>query len=113
MRASPKQLALAHWWHRPATRGMDGVIAEGAVRSGKTYAMVAGFLTWSRSEFHGGAFIVAGRSVGALSATWCAPWRRSCAAWDGRTSTTAASSASTAAATRTTSSARPTRPRRT
>lgn len=66
MRASPKQLALAHWWHRPATRDMDGVIAEGAVRSGKTYAMVTGFLTWSRSEFHGGAFIVAGRSVGAL-----------------------------------------------
>lgn len=66
MRASPKQLTLAHWWHRDETRDKDGVIAEGAIRSGKTYSMITGFLTWSRSGFDGGAFIVAGRSVGAL-----------------------------------------------
>lgn len=73
MRASRKQLAVAHWWHRPQTRGMDGVIAEGAIRSGKTYAMIIGFLTWSRSEFEGRNFILAGRSMGALKRNVVSP----------------------------------------
>lgn len=66
LRPSAKQLALAHWWHRPETRGLSGVIAEGAVRSGKTYALLVGFLTWSRSSFAGQNFIIAGKSVGAV-----------------------------------------------
>lgn len=73
MRPSPKQLTVAHWWHRPATRGMDGIIAEGAIRSGKTHAMIVGFLTWSRSEHSGRNFILAGRTIGALKRNVVAP----------------------------------------
>ena len=73
LRPSAKQLELAHWWHRPETADLDGVIAEGAIRSGKTHAMLAGFLTWSRSTFSGQSFIIAGKSVGALKRNVVAP----------------------------------------
>lgn len=66
IRPSKKQLTLAHWWHRPATRDKDGVIADGAIRSGKTHGMITGFMTWSRDTFTGECFIVAGKSMGAL-----------------------------------------------
>lgn len=66
LRPSGKQLTLAHWWHRPETEHLSGIIAEGAVRSGKTYGLLVGFLTWSRSTFTGQNFILAGKSVGAL-----------------------------------------------
>lgn len=66
LRPSEKQLTLAHWWHRPQTREREGIIAEGAIRSGKTHSMLLGFLVWSRDSFTGENFIVAGKTVGAL-----------------------------------------------
>lgn len=62
-----KQHRLATWWaDGGGDEGREGVIAEGAIRSGKTWAMVTGFLLWSQARFSGCNFIVAGRSIGSL-----------------------------------------------
>lgn len=62
-----KQRVLVGWWGpRSPYKDMDGIIAEGSIRSGKTYAMVTGFLMWSVETFEGESFIMAGRTMGAL-----------------------------------------------
>lgn len=66
IRFSDKQRRLATWW-ADRTEEYDGVIAEGAVRSGKTWAMIAGFILWSQSTFSNRSFIVAGRTIGSLT----------------------------------------------
>ena len=42
------------------------MLADGAIRSGKTVSMILSFLLWSLSSFSGGDFILAGVTAGAL-----------------------------------------------
>ena len=64
---SEKQRLLATWWAEGReTSSSDGVIAEGAIRSGKTWAMALGFLMWSQRRFSGQRFIMAGATVETL-----------------------------------------------
>ncbi|MCL4473551.1 MAG: PBSX family phage terminase large subunit [Actinobacteria bacterium] len=64
---SAQQKRLLTWWMPQSPyRDYDMVIADGSVRSGKTIAMIDGFLTWVLSTFENEDFILAGRSVGAL-----------------------------------------------
>lgn len=64
---SVKQKRLLTWWMPGSPyRDYDMVIADGSVRSGKTIAMIDGFLTWALSTFENEDFILAGRSMGAL-----------------------------------------------
>lgn len=64
---SRKQKKLLTWWMPQSPyRDWDMVIAEGSIRSGKTTAMIDGFLTWSLSSFEDQNFILAGKSMGAL-----------------------------------------------
>ena len=65
---SRKQLQVLSWWlpESPYT-DCDMIIADGSIRSGKTISMVDSFLMWSISNFDGQAFIIAGRSAGALT----------------------------------------------
>ena len=64
---SVKQKKLLTWWMRPSPyREWDMVIAEGSIRSGKTIAMIDGFLSWSLATFDNQYFILAGKSMGAL-----------------------------------------------
>ena len=44
----------------------DGIICDGAVRSGKTIAMTDGFFLWSMSAFQGQVFAICGKTIGAL-----------------------------------------------
>ena len=44
----------------------DGIICDGAVRSGKTVAMTDGFFLWSMSAFQGAVFAICGKTIGAL-----------------------------------------------
>ena len=74
---SPKQRQLATWWSKGSQLAdCDGIIAEGAVRSGKTWAMVTGFLLWSQCRFSHQSFIVAGRTMGALKRNVVQPMLR-------------------------------------
>ena len=64
---SLKQRRLINWW-RPGS-GVEGcriVLADGAIRSGKTVAMILSFLQWSLTCFRDGNFILAGVTAGAL-----------------------------------------------
>lgn len=64
---SEKQRLLATWWAEGReTSRLEGVIAEGAIRSGKTWAMALGFLLWSQRRFSGQRFIMAGATVETL-----------------------------------------------
>ncbi len=64
---SVQQKKLLTWWMPESPyRDYDLILAEGSVRSGKTLGMITSFVTWSQSGFQDEAFILAGRSVGAL-----------------------------------------------
>lgn len=64
---SRKQRQLMYWWEDDSPyRDMGMVIADGAIRSGKTVAMICGFFLWSLSAFQDENFILAGKTTGAL-----------------------------------------------
>lgn len=64
---SRKQKKLLTWWMKQSPyAAFDMVVADGSIRSGKTVAMIDGFVTWALSTFKDQAFIIAGRSMGSL-----------------------------------------------
>lgn len=63
---SPKQRQAMLWWREGETAGYEGIICDGAVRSGKTVAAGIGFLLWSMANFDGGVFAICGKSVEAV-----------------------------------------------
>lgn len=79
---SDQQKRLMHWW-RPGLRSADCdfVIADGAIRSGKTIACIIGFLTWSQEMFSGQSFILAGKTMGALKKNVIRPMLQILEAW--------------------------------
>ena len=79
---SRKQLQLINWWRDTSPyRDMDTIIADGAIRSGKTIAMIVGFLWWSLDTFQGESFIIAGKSMGALKRNVIRPMLQILRAW--------------------------------
>lgn len=79
---SDQQKRLMHWW-RPGLRSSDCdfVIADGAIRSGKTIACIIGFLTWSQEMFSGQSFILAGKTMGTLKKNVIRPMLQILEAW--------------------------------
>lgn len=64
---SKKQLQLLSWWSKSSPfKSYSGVIAEGAVRSGKTLLMSLSFIIWSMSEYSNHNFAICGKTVGSL-----------------------------------------------
>lgn len=64
---SLKQKKLLMWWTDSSPyRDYDMVVAEGAIRSGKTISMIDSFVTWSLAKHRNQNFIMAGKSMGAL-----------------------------------------------
>lgn len=63
---SKRQLLAMTWWNRPALQKYEGIICDGAIRSGKTLSMVTGFFLWSMAGYQDRAFALCGRTVGAL-----------------------------------------------
>ena len=71
---SRKQRMLLNWWHPDKKyHDMDGIIADGAIRSGKTVAMVLSFVIWAMVTFSGENFIMAGKTVGSFRRNVLAP----------------------------------------
>ena len=64
---SRRQRQLLNWW-RPGSghEHQRFVLADGAIRSGKTIAMILSFFLWSQTCHEGREFIVAGVTSGAL-----------------------------------------------
>lgn len=64
---SKKQMRLLSWWVPGSPyEEYNGIIAEGAIRSGKTLCMSTAFLLWSMTTFNGKFFAICGKTVGSL-----------------------------------------------
>lgn len=66
---SPKQITTMYWWdkkHFPQYDGLNAIICDGAVRSGKTIGMSFGFVNWAMENFNGINFALCGKTVGSL-----------------------------------------------
>ena len=64
---SKKQMKILTWW-RPDSpvHDKDGIIADGAIRSGKTLSMSLSFVMWAMCAFNGHNFAMCGKSIGSL-----------------------------------------------
>lgn len=60
---SPKQRLVFKWWGTEKYGSRDGIICDGAVRSGKTFCMSMSFLIWAMSEFDGESFGLCGKTI--------------------------------------------------
>lgn len=64
---SKKQLKIMTWWcSNSPVNTADGIIADGAVRSGKTVSMAASFVNWAMECFDECDFALCGKTVGSL-----------------------------------------------
>lgn len=64
---SKKQLVLLTWWcSQSKLKSCDAVIADGAVRSGKTLCMSISFISWAFSAFNKHDFAICGKTVTSL-----------------------------------------------
>ena len=57
---SPKQTRVLTWWQDPR---WEAVICDGAVRSGKTFAMGLSFFLWAQARFNGRQFGLCGKTI--------------------------------------------------
>ena len=61
---SPKQRAVLGWWRQGAeTEGLDAIICDGAVRSGKTLCLGLSFFLWAMARFHRQQFALCGKTT--------------------------------------------------
>ena len=64
---SKKQRKVLNWWCRSSpVRDFNGIIADGAIRSGKSVAMSLGFVIWAMSEFEACNFAMCGKTIGSF-----------------------------------------------
>lgn len=61
---SKRQLQVLSWWAEPSPfKDWDAIIADGAIRSGKTVSMALSFVLWSMQNFNGQNFAFAGKTI--------------------------------------------------
>ena len=61
---SKKQRMVLNWWMGTSpVKDYDGIIADGAIRSGKTVSMSLSFVFWAMENFNGENFIMAGKTI--------------------------------------------------
>ena len=64
---SKKQKKVLTWWMPDSpVRDYDGIIADGAIRSGKTVSMSLAFVFWAMSTFNGQNFAMCGKTIGSF-----------------------------------------------
>lgn len=64
---SLKQKKVLTWWIPESPfHDYDGIIADGAIRSGKTVSMETSFLLWANNTFNGQDFALCGKTIGSL-----------------------------------------------
>ena len=64
---SEKQLTALSWWHPDSPfSSCDGLICDGAVRSGKTTCMSISFVCWAFYEFNDTSFAICGKTISSL-----------------------------------------------
>lgn len=64
---SVKQLKILTWWCKNSpVRDYDGIIADGAIRSGKTVAMAMSFVFWAMDTFDNKNLGMCGKTIGSF-----------------------------------------------
>lgn len=64
---SRKQKQILTWWVPDSpVKDYDGIIADGAIRSGKTVCMSLSFVMWAMSSFSGQNFAMCGKTIGSF-----------------------------------------------
>ena len=64
---SQKQKKVLTWWcDRSPVKDKDGIIADGAIRSGKTLSMSLSFVLWAMSTFNQQNLGMAGKTIGSF-----------------------------------------------
>ena len=64
---SRKQKQILTWWlPESGVAEHEGIIADGAIRSGKTVCMSLSFVIWSMDNFNGHNFAMCGKTVGSF-----------------------------------------------
>ena len=64
---SVKQRKILNWWTDDSpVREKDGIIADGAIRSGKTVCMSLSFVLWAMTSYDGHEFGMAGKTIGSF-----------------------------------------------
>lgn len=64
---SPKQLATLTWWcENSKGKDKNGIICDGAVRSGKTLCMCISFISWAFYRFNDTSFAICGKTISSL-----------------------------------------------
>ncbi len=64
---SRKQKQVLTWWLPDSpVKDYDGIIADGAIRSGKTVCMSLSFVMWAMATFNGQNFAMCGKTIGSF-----------------------------------------------
>ncbi len=64
---SPKQKKVLTWWcDASPVKDMDGIIADGAIRSGKTLSMSLSYALWAMSTFNQQNLGMSGKTIGSF-----------------------------------------------
>lgn len=64
---SLKQKKVLTWWmENSPVKNKDGIIADGAIRSGKTLCMSLSFVFWAMEVFNGQNFAMCGKTIGSF-----------------------------------------------
>lgn len=64
---SLKQKKVLTWWcDSSPVKDKDGIIADGAIRSGKTVCMSLSFIMWAMHRFSGQNFAMCGKTIGSF-----------------------------------------------
>jgi PBSX family phage terminase large subunit len=64
---STKQKKVLTWWcDKSPVHDKDGIIADGAIRSGKTLSMSLSFVLWAMSSFQMQNFAMCGKTIGSF-----------------------------------------------
>lgn len=74
---SKKQRQTLNWWTMGSpVKDYDGIIADGAIRSGKTVCMSLSFVMWAMANFDGDNFGLCGKTIGSFRRNVLGPLKR-------------------------------------
>ncbi len=74
---SSKQKRILTWWlPQSGVSEYDGIIADGAIRSGKTVSMALSFILWAMTDFQEENFAMCGKTIGSFRRNVLTPLKR-------------------------------------
>ncbi len=68
-----QQLALSWWYPTSKYSDCDAIICDGAIRSGKSFAMFISFVLWTFASFKNQTFAICGKTVTSLNRNLISP----------------------------------------